>query len=90
LDSLVQDGGDGIKMSYKPLSTKEKKSIRDFKKIDAPYSDVQGIAMAMASDLSKDATAKRYIEEELLSYYNGGLNAVETIRAIERWRFLYK
>lgn len=57
-----------------------KDKIREFGEIDAPYSDIQGIAMVMAMGLNK--SRKDEIEDILLLYYNKELNINEAHRFI--------
>jgi len=60
------------------LSLKDK--LKDFKGIDAPRGDVQGVAEAMAYGLNKDKAWD--ISEILLQYYDGDLNINEATRFI--------
>jgi hypothetical protein len=57
-----------------------KDKLRDFKGIEAPRSDIQGIAMAMAMELNREKQDE--IEDVLLNYHDGELNINETQRFI--------
>jgi translation elongation factor EF-4 len=62
------------------LSLKDK--LKDFKGIDAPRGDVQGVAEAMAYGLNKDKAWD--ISEILLQYYDGDLNVNEAEQQINQ------